>query len=533
MTSPSKSPDQSDKSKKYDRQLRLWGDHGQMLLEKAKICLINATALGTEILKNLVLPGIGRFTVIDANLVTHEDVGANFFLDSESIGESRAECTAYYLCKLNVDVLGDYIETSPDYILSNPDAFFTEFDLVIATDLSEKMLIAFSQRMWRLNIPLIVCRTIGFLGYIRLQVKEHTVIESHPDNENPDLRLSNPWPELESHLQKTDISKLDSKERSQVPAITILYYFISKFKQDHNGVLPSTREDKNEIRKMIRESAINDENGVRLLEENFEEAIRLVNTCISSETIPQHIKDILDDNCCTNLAEDCPPFWIMCAALREFVESEGALPVRGTLPDMTSDSESYIKLQQLYQSKAQEQADAIYRKCGQIAVNNGAHQDFVLESEAKRFCKHASEIHVMRGSCIADEYTKHCPDLSSYLEDPDSLIFYYVILRGLERYIGEFNTYPGQYDDHVEPDVLKLKTIIGKLLNEWGCTQILREERVHEICRYGGAELHSVSAVLGGAAAHEAIKLLTRQYKPLNNTFIYDAITSTSATYTL
>lgn len=36
---------------------RLWGDHGQEALENAHVCLINATATGTEILKNLVLPG--------------------------------------------------------------------------------------------------------------------------------------------------------------------------------------------------------------------------------------------------------------------------------------------------------------------------------------------------------------------------------------------------------------------------------------------------------------------------------------------
>lgn len=36
---------------------RLWGDHGQEALESAHVCLINATATGTEILKNLVLPG--------------------------------------------------------------------------------------------------------------------------------------------------------------------------------------------------------------------------------------------------------------------------------------------------------------------------------------------------------------------------------------------------------------------------------------------------------------------------------------------
>jgi NEDD8-activating enzyme E1 regulatory subunit len=42
---------------KYDRQLRLWSANGQAALENARLCLINATATGTEILKNLVLPG--------------------------------------------------------------------------------------------------------------------------------------------------------------------------------------------------------------------------------------------------------------------------------------------------------------------------------------------------------------------------------------------------------------------------------------------------------------------------------------------
>ena len=36
---------------------RLWGDHGQSALETSRVCLINATATGTEILKNVILPG--------------------------------------------------------------------------------------------------------------------------------------------------------------------------------------------------------------------------------------------------------------------------------------------------------------------------------------------------------------------------------------------------------------------------------------------------------------------------------------------
>lgn len=60
---------------------RLWGDHGQACLEAAHICLINATGLGTEILKSLVLPGIGAFTIVDGKKITNEDIGAKYEKD--------------------------------------------------------------------------------------------------------------------------------------------------------------------------------------------------------------------------------------------------------------------------------------------------------------------------------------------------------------------------------------------------------------------------------------------------------------------
>lgn len=35
----------------------------------------------------------------------------------------------------------------------------------------------------------------------------------------------------------------------------------------------------------------------------------------------------------------------------------------------------------------------------------------------------------------------------------------------------------------------------------------------------------------GGCISQELIKLITKQYKPINNTFIYNAITSETATF--
>lgn len=57
-------PTDEDK-KKYDRQLRIWGAHGQKKLENARVCLLNAGPTGSETLKNLVLGGIAAFTIVD------------------------------------------------------------------------------------------------------------------------------------------------------------------------------------------------------------------------------------------------------------------------------------------------------------------------------------------------------------------------------------------------------------------------------------------------------------------------------------
>lgn len=96
------------KEKKYDRQLRLWAASGQQALEDAHILLLNSSpgVVGVETLKNLILPGIGNYTIIDEEDVAEEDLGINFFLTDESLGKPRANETCKYLTELNPDVNG-------------------------------------------------------------------------------------------------------------------------------------------------------------------------------------------------------------------------------------------------------------------------------------------------------------------------------------------------------------------------------------------------------------------------------------------
>ena len=60
---------------------------------KTKLCL-GSSATATETMKNLILPGIGKCTIVDDHVVDNADLGQNFFLGEEDLGKSRAESVA-------------------------------------------------------------------------------------------------------------------------------------------------------------------------------------------------------------------------------------------------------------------------------------------------------------------------------------------------------------------------------------------------------------------------------------------------------
>jgi ubiquitin-like 1-activating enzyme E1 A len=85
------SPDEqitADEIALYDRQIRLWGVKAQESLRKANILLANMRALANEVAKNLVLAGINSLTVIDHELATEDDLGAQFFLSEDDVGKN-------------------------------------------------------------------------------------------------------------------------------------------------------------------------------------------------------------------------------------------------------------------------------------------------------------------------------------------------------------------------------------------------------------------------------------------------------------
>jgi len=72
----------------YDRQIRLWGVKAQESLRKANVLLISMKALANEVAKNLVLAGINSLTIVDDQIVTEQDLGAQFFVSEADIGKN-------------------------------------------------------------------------------------------------------------------------------------------------------------------------------------------------------------------------------------------------------------------------------------------------------------------------------------------------------------------------------------------------------------------------------------------------------------
>ena len=159
-----------DRQRRYDRGIRVWGTHGQAVMEKARICLLNAGPTGSEALKNLVLGGIQSFTIVDGQKVQPVDLGNNYLVTASGLVTPRAQCVTECLKELNETVTGSYVEEDPASLISNNPDFFSSFDLVIGTQLPYSVAIDLDSLCRQRDIPLIFARSYGLVGYLRVRL---------------------------------------------------------------------------------------------------------------------------------------------------------------------------------------------------------------------------------------------------------------------------------------------------------------------------------------------------------------------------
>ncbi|EAW06738.1 NEDD8-activating enzyme E1 regulatory subunit [Aspergillus clavatus NRRL 1] len=545
----------SSKERKYDRQLRLWAASGQQALEESRVLLINSDGpwgnqstgasgvVGVEALKNLVLPGIGGFTIVDPAVVTKPDLGVNFFLEEESLGKFRAEETCRLLRELNPDVEGSFRSKTIAEVLQQEPDFLTQHKLVLVTGpMKRSSLETVCKTAKALNIPVLYTHSVGFYSVFSLQLPaEFPIVETHPDPESTqDLRLLNPWPELAAAAGSIgNLESMEDHQHGHVPYVLLLLHYLEKWKRAHDGNAPSNYKEKSEFRELVRASARTNtpEGG----EENYDEAVAAVLKSLNPFSLRGPIREIFESGQCKNLQQDSADFWVIASAVHEFYQTHQVLPLPGSLPDMKAQSADYVSLQNIYKSKARQDVEEVIATVRRLEAQLGPRLAAIPEKEIEIFCKNAAHIKVIHGRDIPHVEEAHTlKTITNSLSSSESLIPIFIACQVLDRVVTQIQE-GNVAETSLDADILwdtQIHQVIGDLSsNNPGAVGEGARERIleatQELRRTEGGELHNISALTGGLVAQEALKVMTRQYVPLDNTCIFDGVYSRSEMYRL
>jgi ubiquitin-like 1-activating enzyme E1 A len=258
--------DSLDEIALYDRQIRLWGVQAQEKIRNADILLISIKALANEIAKNLVLAGIKSITIIDHSTVEPTDLGAQFFVSESDIGANRAEAAAPHIRKLNPRVK---VIVDAENIAAKKPSYFSQFDVVIATDLDPDSLNLINTATRVNNKPFYAAGVHGFYGFIFSDLIQHDyVVEREKGNRDtvigPESRtrsvvasqVKKEGGKLIEHVTKREVYStwllasqaaqlpedyLKSKRRLRsVPPLLSCFRALWEFQQAHGGRCPRT-----------------------------------------------------------------------------------------------------------------------------------------------------------------------------------------------------------------------------------------------------------------------------------------------------
>ncbi|KAH7830086.1 putative amyloid beta precursor protein-binding protein 1 [Monocercomonoides exilis] len=432
----------------FDRQTRIWGGDAQQALEGSNVCLINASAAGTEALKSLILPGLGKFTVVDDAVVTKTDLGKNFFLELSDLGKPRAEAVAKHLQVHGVflkqeNAIG--IKKDPlELLKTNPD-FFKQFHLIIVSGCPNQVAVEFSKFCAATNTALVVVRAYSQVGEIQLYSKEHVIFDSHSEIPVKEYRAHNPWKELEDYCATVLPENVPLEEHGRIPWLAVLVNASKKWAAIKGRRIVQEDEVK-EFKEMLNQwqfSAFDEGMKKRFPDgvpassggeddpmskipappfENYAEAAKNW-SCLSLEPKSPEVEQILKEmEQKENGTHPSGPlvldssieskFWVMVAGLRLFIkEAGGVYPVCPRLPDMEpSSSAMFTSLQKCYSERAKVDAaqleDCTVRELKRLStvhsVTGDADKVKIQREEYVNFAAHSLQLGCLHSPPLLD-----------------------------------------------------------------------------------------------------------------------------------
>ena len=543
---------------KYDRQTRLWGE-GQILICASKLLCLNSDSLSSEILKNLILSGVGEVTIIDTAKITQDDIKTNFFVDADDIGKSRGEIILKNLLELNPDVKGNYIEKTAKEFLDDEKNDINIYDLIIAANLKKEEDNKLNELAKKKGTKVVIVKNNGLFGYLRIFENYHgNMCLRLMDNPVADYRLSCPWKELVEYADSFDLEKMQIIDHKNVPYFVILLKALSIYRKNKNDpkANPKTKDEKNEFKKIVEGFLLDikpeEDKGEN---ENIEEALGKLYYCnasynnLTTDKL-QYIFDIIKDTPQKDILEKCniymKLFFLYFYALKKFYEKNQSYPLCGIIPDMISSTTNFINLKKLYNSKAEKE----HKEMRELITIEIKENQYLTEEDKKCLDSLVNNLSTDKID-IVDILNKNWPQTSLFVypdhnlekegknldpeqieEDFQKLNFvWYLLFRASDEFEKKNGRYPGSKIDDFKKDVNELfnlaKSEYEGLSNKPDLGEQLNENNAFEFCRMGRGDVPPIISILGSMTSQEIIKLITYEFETVNNTVIYDGINIT------
>ena len=540
---------------KYDRQTRLWGE-GQILICSAKILCLNSDCCTCEILKNLILSGVGEVTIVDDSKISSEDLKNNFFVDAEDVGKLRGEIVLKNLLELNPDVKGNFINKNAKDYLNDENNDFKSFTLLIGTNLLSEENNKLYSLAKKLNLRLVIVKNNGLMNYIRLYENYHGNMSLRL-TENPvkDYRLSCPWKELIDFANSFDLEKMDVIDHKNVPYFVILIKALEIYRKNKNNpkANPKTMDEKKEFKSIVESFML--KTGAVGENENIEEALPNLYFCNEDANNlktykMEEIFDVIDKTSTKELFNKSNNymklFFLYFISMKKFFEKNKTYPLCGSIPDMISNTANFIGLKQIYNIKAKND-----HKEMRDLINNEIKENKDLSNEEKSDLDKLVNNLTNDQIDIIDILNKNWPQVSLFVYpdndleeeaknfDPDQFdedfqklnFVWYLLFRASDKFMNKNKRYPGEKTDDFKKDVPELFELLKEEYNKLSVKpdlgNNLNEDNVFEFCRMGKGYVPPVVSIVGSMASQEIIKLITYQFETVNNTIIYDGINVT------
>ena len=543
---------------KYDRQTRLWGE-GQILISASKLLCLNSDSLSSEILKNLILSGVGEVTIIDNAKITKEDIKTNFFIDLNDVGKNRSEIVLKNLLELNPDVKGSFIEKTAKEYLDDTNNDLGKYDIIIAANLKKDEDNKIYELSIKMGLRVVIIKNNGLFGFLRIFENYHgNMCLRLMDNPVADYRLSCPWKELIDFANSFDLEKMELIDHKNVPYFVILLKALIKYRENKNDpkANPKTREEKNEFKKIVESYKLNvDPNDDKGENENIEEALAKLYYCnasynnLTTDKL-NYIFNIIDKTPQKEILEKCniymKLFFLYFYSLKKFYSKYESYPLCGSIPDMISSTNNFINLKKLYNTKAQKE----HKEMRELITSEIKENKYLNEEDKK--CLDSLVNNLSNDKIdIVDILNKNWPQTSLFVYpdhtlekegrnlDPEQIeenfqkrnFVWYLLFRASDEFEKKYGRYPGQNIEDFKKDAPELFSLLKNeydgLISKPDLGSELNEDNSFEFCRMGRGDIPPIISVLGSMTRQQIIKLITYEFETIKNTVIYDGINVT------